>query len=527
MSIRTCSERDRTRERGSTTSTRSRQALAERVPENALLSHDLFEGLFARAGLVTDVDLFEEFPTNYEVAVRRHHRWVRGDWQLLPWILGDKGSEPGTQQRTHIPVHGRWKMVDNLRRSLSAPSSFLLAVAAWTLPAVSPLLWTSLFLAAIALPAFMPVLDGLIPRRQGFSKRSHRACHGPRHPGGVAAGAAGHHHAGAPGPEHDGCGGAHARAALRDQATSPRVGPRRAGRVWRRPEAPRFLLAPSLERRPCPAAGVLFVVFKPGAWPVAGPLVLLWALAPILAWRLSSSDEARRETTPFAEDTRTLRLLARRTWRFFETFVNEEEHALPPDNFQEDPEPVVAHRTSPTNMGLYLLSTMVAHDFGWIGISDMVQRLEATLETMTAMRRFHGHFVNWYDTRDLRPLDPLYISTVDSGNLAGHLIALTQGCRELARRPPSAHEVLDGIRDALQPVLDSVAESQLRPRTETVTALQVREALDAMSAVLEDPPSSISEWGPRFEEMEARADNLLDIVRTLSAAAGTRPSRRF
>ena len=147
-------------------------ALAGRVPENALLSHDLFEGLFARAGLLTDVELFEEFPTNYEVAARRNHRWVRGDWQLLPWILG-RGPAGLGKQRTRIPPHGRWKMVDNLRRSLFTPSSFLLGVAAWTLPAASPLLWTSLFIAAIVLPAFMPVLDGLIPRREGFSKRSH------------------------------------------------------------------------------------------------------------------------------------------------------------------------------------------------------------------------------------------------------------------------------------------------------------------------------------------------------------------
>jgi cyclic beta-1,2-glucan synthetase len=211
-----------------------------------------------------------------------------------------------------------------------------------------------------------------------------------------------------------------------------------------------------------------------------------------------------------------LRLIARRTWRFFETFVNEEEHHLPPDNFQEDPEPVVAHRTSPTNMGLYLLSTMAAHDFGWIGILDMAHRLEATLETMTSLRRFHGHFVNWYGTRDLRPLDPLYISTVDSGNLAGHLIALSQGCRQLTRRPLLGPQVLDGIRDALQPVLDTVEKTTFRPRSETVTALQVREALNAMSAALEDPPTALPEWERRFEALETHAENLLDIASTLS-----------
>src|SRR5439155_6844485 len=148
-------------------------ALEGKVPENALLSHDLFESSFARAGLATDVDLFEEFPTNYEVAARRHHRWVRGDWQLLPWILGHARDAAGRKQRARIPTHGRWKMVDNLRRSLAAPSAFLVAVTAWILPAVPPLLWTGLFVGSVVVPAVIPVLDGLVPRRWGISKRSH------------------------------------------------------------------------------------------------------------------------------------------------------------------------------------------------------------------------------------------------------------------------------------------------------------------------------------------------------------------
>ncbi len=493
-------------------------ALAGRVPENALLSHDLFEGVFARAGLVTDIELFEEFPTNYEVAVRRNHRWVRGDWQLLPWILGHARTATERRQRTRIPAHGGWKMLDNLRRSLSAPSSFLLGVAAWTLPAVSPLLWTGLLLGSVVVPAFMPVLDGLIPRRPGFSKRSHLRATGADIQ--VAA--------------------LQVLLAITVLAHQARYMTDAVVRTLVRLYVTKRCL---LEWVPAAqagygadlrlrafylhlrwsvllasGAGVLFVIFKPGAWPVAGPLVLLWVLSPVLAWRLSVPAKPADKHRLSPREERSLRLIARRTWRFFETFVNEEEHFLPPDNFQEDPEPVVAHRTSPTNMGLYLLSTMAAHDFGWIGIVDMAHRLEATLETMTSLRRFHGHFVNWYDTRDLRPLEPLYISTVDSGNLAGHLIALSQGCRQLMRRPLLGPHVLDGIRDALQPVLDTVEKTTFRPRSETVTALQVREALQAMSAVLEDPPTSALEWERRFKELEARADNLLDIANTLSSA---------
>ena len=492
-------------------------ALEGKVPENALLSHDLFEGLFARAGLVTDVDLFEEFPTNYEVAARRHHRWVRGDWQLLPWILGHARDAAGRKQRVRIPTRGRWKMVDNLRRSLVAPFSFLVAVAGWTLPAVPPLLWTGLLVGSVAVPTVIPVLDGLLPRRWGISKRSHLRAVG--HDISVALSQT-----------------LLAITMLAHQAwLMVDAVVRTLGRLY---VTKRNLLewvtaaqagyGADLRLRAfyrhlrwgvvlAVGAGFLFVVLKPEAWPVAAPFVLLWVLAPVLAWRMSVPAKIAKSQILSPQETRSLRLIARRTWRFFETFVDEEEHALPPDNFQEDPEPVEAHRTSPTNLGLYLLSTVVAHDFGWIGILDTVERLEATLETMAKLRRVRGHFCNWYDTRDLRPLEPIYVSTVDSGNLAGHLIALAQACRELMQRPPFGPEILEGVRDALQLVLDSVEKAEHPQRTQTVTAVQLREAAAAMSAALEDPPTSLPEWAERLEELEAQAENLLDIARTLSS----------
>jgi cyclic beta-1,2-glucan synthetase len=492
-------------------------ALEGRVPENALLSHDLFEGLFARAGLVTDVDLFEEFPTNYLVAAHRHRRWVRGDWQLLPWILGTARDAEGLKQRDPIPPRGRWKMVDNLRRSLEAPSSFLAAVMSWTLPAVPPLLWTGLLVGSVAVPAFIPVLDGVLPRRQGISKRSHlRAV------------------------EHD------ISVALSQTFLALTM---LAHQAWLMVDAVvRTLVRLHLTKRNLlewvPAAqsvrgtglglraffwhlrwgvflavvtGFLFVVNKPGAWLAAAPFVLLWVLAPSLARRMSLPAKVRDSWILSPLETRSLRLIARRTWRFFETFVDEEEHALPPDNFQEDPEPVEAHRTSPTNLGLYLLSTVVANDFGWIGVLDMVERLEATLESMAKLHRVRGHFCNWYDTRDLRPLEPIYVSTVDSGNLAGHLIALSQACRDLMDRQPFGPDALEGVRDALHLFLDSVEKAEYPRRTQTVTEVQLREAAAAMSAVLEEPPTSPSELGQRLGELEAQAEDLLDIARTLSS----------
>ena len=186
-----------------------------------------------------------------------------------------------------------------------------------------------------------------------------------------------------------------------------------------------------------------------GNWPLAFPFAILWAVSPAFARWTSQSPLVAGRLPMSADDADMLRLTARRTWRFFETFVTPAEHMLPPDNFQEEPE-ALAHRTSPTNMGLYLLSAVSAQDFGWIGKSDTIERLEATLLTMSKLKRFRGHFYNWYDTQDLRALDPPYISTVDSGNLAGHLIALAGACTEWAENSLQGARVLAGIADALE-----------------------------------------------------------------------------
>jgi cyclic beta-1,2-glucan synthetase len=473
-------------------------ALEGKVPENALLSHDLFESSFARAGLATDVDLFEEFPTNYEVAARRHHRWVRGDWQLLPWILG---------QRARVSAQGRWKMVDNLRRSLAAPSGFLVAVTAWMLPAVPPLVWTGLFVGSVVVPAMIPVLDGLVPRRWGISKRSHLRAVGHDIFVGLTqtllaiAMLA-----------HQTCLMVDAvirtlgrlyvtKRNLLEWVTAAQAGygaDLRLRAFYRHLRWGVFLAA---------GAGSIFVVLNPGAWPVAMPFVLLWVLSPVLAWRISVPTKIAKSRVLSSGETRALRLTARRTWRFFEAFVDREDHALPPDNFQEDPEPAGAHRTSPTNLGLYLLGTTVARDFGWIGTLDMVERLEATLQTMTKLQRVRGHFVNWYDTRSLRPLEPIYVSTVDSGNLAGHLIALAQACRELMHRPLFGTWISEGIQDALQLLLDSLPKGG-HPR--------LHEVIEAMPVLLKDPPTSLPERVHRFRELESRADILVDVARTLA-----------
>jgi cyclic beta-1,2-glucan synthetase len=478
-------------------------ALAGRVPENALLSHDLFEGLYARAGLVTDVELFESAPSHYGVAAARQHRWARGDWQLLPWIL-----------RTRIPLIGRWKMVDNLRRTLSAPTAFLTLVAAWAMRGTSPATWTAFVLATIAVPTFLPVLDGLIPKGRGISKRSHLRAVG--------------------------------RDVLQAVSQTAFVITMLAHQAWLMSDAiVRTLVRVYVTHRHLlewvtaaqaksglglglwgfyrrMAGGLAFALCaaavvgwrRPEVLAAVVPFLLLWMGSPAMARWVSSPGLAARTSALSVADARTLRLIARRTWRFFTTFVGPEDHSLPPDNFQEDPKPVVAHRTSPTNLGLYLLSTVAARDFGWIGTLDAVDRLEATLQTMQRLERFRGHFFNWYDTTDLRPLDPRYVSSVDSGNLASHLIALGHACREIIERPPLPQTALAGIEDAALLVRESAHAPAEGRRAHSVTRQRLDEALDAVLAAVKAVPGA-ADWSGRLAGLKAHARAVTDLARDL------------
>jgi cyclic beta-1,2-glucan synthetase len=506
-------------------------ALDGKVPDNRLLSHDLFEGIFARAGLVTDIELFEDFPAHFEAAAARQHRWARGDWQLLPWILGrgpaaPSGNAGSRRARARIPVIGRYKMIDNLRRTLWAPAAFLTLLAGWTLAGASPAIWTGFVLATMALPAILRILGGLVPHRHGISKRSHFL--------GVLADvrlAAAQVALAIVFLSHQAWLMADAilRTLTRLYVTHRRL------LQWVTAAQAKAGLGLDLGlfyRRM--DGGVTFALVaglavaisaakrhELGSWQVWGwsaPFLVLWALAPAVA-RWISLPPARAQEAPLApEDRLMLRLIARRTWRFFETFVGPDDHSLPPDNFQDDPKPVVAHRTSPTNLGLYLLTVAAARDLGWVGTADCVTRLEETLETMGQLERREGHFYNWYDTRGLRALEPRYISTVDSGNLAGHLLTLTEACRQLREQPLFGRQELLGIADAVTLIRDSAPASAGR-RTQTVTRRQLDEALDALDPLL-DPnarvPVIAAEWSARLDELAHGLHAVVDVARALA-----------
>ncbi|HEX7185386.1 MAG TPA: glucoamylase family protein [Thermoanaerobaculia bacterium] len=506
-------------------------ALAGKVPESAMLSHDLFEGVFARAGLVTDIELFEEFPAHFEAAAARQHRWARGDWQLLPWIFGRGPTRDGGRLRVPIPAIGRFKMLDNLRRTLLAPAAFLTLLAGWTLPAaspaVSPAIWTGFVLATMALPACLRLLSGAIPRRSGISKRSHiRAVAADLVLAVAQVGLTVTFLAEQAWRMADAITrtlvrlGGTGRGMLEwVTAAQAKIGLGLELRAFYRRMAGGVALAVA-------AAGLVVISGvaggpRPGVWLWAGPLLLLWLLAPAVA-RWISLPPAPAESVPLTSgEAQALRLLARRTWSFFETFVGAEDHALPPDNFQEDPRPVVAHRTSPTNLGLYLLSVVAARDFGWLGTVDCVGRIEETLRTMAGLERHQGHFYNWYDTRELRPLEPLYVSTVDSGNLAGHLLTLAESCRQLSARPLDS-QVLPGLRDAVALIRESAPASAGR-RTQTVTRRQLDEALAAVDAAMEpaaSAPGAPEPWAARLAALDRELHGVVDVARALAGEQG-------
>jgi cyclic beta-1,2-glucan synthetase len=489
-------------------------ALVGRVPDGTLLSHDLFEGTFARAGLVSDIEVVEEFPARYDVAAARQHRWSRGDWQLLPWILGRRHAAHGKRAGRTLPLIGLWKMLDNLRRTLSAPAGVAALVAGWLLPSGAALGWSAFICATIAVPALLPVFAGILPTRGGVTFRSHlRAL---RKDVSLAAAQT-----------------AFVLTFLAHQAslmldaigrTLLRLLTRQNLLQWRTAAEARLesrLTLSSAYRRMAGAVaialgGALIIEhLRPENGWLAAPFLLLWAASPAVAVWISLSPPVAGRLQVSTADARALRVIARRTWRYFETFVTADEQMLPPDNFQEDPRPVVAHRTSPTNIGLYLLSAVSARDLGWVGTCEFVERVEATLATLKRLERFRGHFYNWYDTRDLRVLDPHYVSTVDSGNLAGHLIALAHACREREVTRTSASPFA-GVRDAL----DLVCEARLAlpddRRMHATSRDQIDSAIAALGHGLSQVAGAEEEIAGRFTRLMPLAVTLVDIVKTLT-----------
>jgi cyclic beta-1,2-glucan synthetase len=398
--------------------------LDARLPGESVLSHDLLEGSIARCGYVSDVTLVEEYPQHPGVAASRLHRWTRGDWQLLPVMWRARAFG--------IDGLGLWKMSDNLRRSLVQPACALLLGLSVLEGTLAPASAVAMVLGALLAGPLLGALAGLVPTRRHIAWR--HFFHVGRLELVRALAAAGWQFS---------------QLAAQSALLVDAVG----RSLWRMAVSRRKLLEWTTAAQAHAAArhglgfflrqhwlvsllcAWLAVASLWGAHPVAGMLLFgLWACSPLTSWwsartRGSSPLEDLRD-----KDRLYLQALARDTWRFFERCVGAQDNHLPPDNLQLVPEPAVAHRTSPTNIGLYLLAACCAREFGWISTGELTGRLQATLDTLDRLPRHRGHLLNWYDTRTLEILPPAYVSTVDSGNLAGLLLTVAQACCELARQ---------------------------------------------------------------------------------------------
>lgn len=479
------------------------RALGDKVPENALLSHDLFEGNIAGCAFLNDLEFFEEFPSHVLVAGVRQHRWMRGDWQLLPWLLGRGGRA--------ISVIGRWKMLDNLRRSLVPVALFVLWVTALALN--DTWFWWLLGLALLGL-----CHNELVGSASDILLRSSLRW----------------------------------RDRLRLAAENLAVGSLRWGMnllllpynaflsidailrtLFRMTVSHRNLLewVPAAQVKDLAELKVtsfwrgmsgaliltllamVFWVWMPGSSWLGFVVGAVWLLSPFVAYSLSLPPKPKIAHPLHPEQNAILRQTARKTWHFFATFVTAEDRHLPPDNFQEDPEPVIAHRSSPTNFGLYLLSALAAKDFSWLGVRELAERWWQTLTAMDTLAKHEGHFLNWYETTTGRPLEPRYVSSVDNGNLAGHLIVVAQAAEELADARFKFTLRREGLNDTLRAILE------IYENHENSLELSVRKRLqDIQGALLRKGPADGYFWNDLLKLTKLYLDEVLRFYSAVPAA---------
>jgi len=481
-------------------------SLKQRLPENRILSHDLLEGNYARSGLLSDLELHEGYPSSYHSDVQRRHRWIRGDWQIARWLLPRVPGADGAGTTNPLSPLSRWKVLDNLRRSLVPVALTLLMLLGWiVLPA--PWLWTLAVLGVTFVPALgASLLD--LARKPTESLLWHHVNTSLRAAGRRLANAL---FALACLPyEAYFCLDAIVRTGVRMLFTRRHLLQWTASsEVDRNTRASILASFRSMWFGPTLAVATALYLSnaRPPALATASAVLLLWLAAPLIAWWLSRPIEAAAETLTI-EETGFLRTTARRTWAFFEHLIVAEDNWLPPDNIQDHPATVVAHRTSPTNIGLALLANLSAHDFGYVSMGTLIERCDRTLDTLGKLQRERGHFYNWYDTQTLKPLVPFYVSTVDSGNLCAHLFTLHAGLCALLDQNIGNPRMVEGLRDTLG-VLIETAPAEHRDVVE-----QFRLRLDELC---ESRPTTLSATLRVLAELES---GVAAIVAGLGDAPG-------
>ena len=422
-----------------------------RFPENQILSHDLLEGCHVRAGLLSDVQLFEEYPCCYNTDVNRRHRWIRGDWQLMQWLLPKVPTLNG-MQKNPLSRLSRWKIFDNLRRSLIPSALMLLLFFGWMVLSQA-WFWTLSVIGIILIPSLLISILDLFKKPEEMLLRQHIV---------ASVRSAGTHFAQAAFTlitlpyEAFFCQDAIIRVLWRMLISRRRLLEWNPPNVFGRNKRISHLdsyqtmwISPIIV-----FLTIVYFMFSKQSVPVVAiPILFLWVASPAITWWISRPLVHRKARLTIAQKL-FLRDLSRKTWSYFETFVGPDDHWLPPDNYQENPVAVVAHRTSPTNMGLALLANLSAYDFGYIPAGELIDRTSNTFQTMETMERYRGHFFNWYDTQSLMPLRPHYISSVDSGNLAGSLLTLRQGILTLPNNKIFGPQLFEGMNDTLRILID-------------------------------------------------------------------------
>ena len=466
-----------------------------RFPENRLLSHDLIEGAFARAGLVSDIEIFDDHPSDYTPYILRLHRWVRGDWQVAPWIFRCVPGPNGKKIPNTLSWLNRWKLFDNLRRSLVSPALFLCLLLGWTVLPGSPLFWSSAVLAVIFAPVLVQFISGVLTRPGkthwlgrlwGFTYDAWFNFHQSLL-----------HLTFLPNEAYV-MSDAILRTLFRmirhkkmlEWTTAAQAEKFRGSHFHHYVLRLRYALILTA------AVSAAVIVFRFESLPVALIFFLLWIASPVFAF-LTGRPLPREERKIPHLMVPVLRSYAREIWRFFETLVGEETHWLPPDNFQEIPEPLVAPRTSPTNIGFLLLSNIAAYDLGYIGAVEFVERTEKTLETLSQLKTFNGHLFNWYSTANLEPLEPRYVSTVDSGNLVAALIILKQFTFRFGLNVSRSFEPRTGRYEGVRDTLSRFLQLAVGAHTNN------KESLDRIQQLLIVDPEDSAHQEQLLQELNA------------------------
>ncbi|MEO7531009.1 MAG: glucoamylase family protein, partial [Sediminibacterium sp.] len=518
------------------------KVLSGRFPDNRILSHDLLEGCYSRSGLVSDVQLYEEYPSSYRSDIQRRHRWIRGDWQIANWFLPFIPKREKGIEKNPLSALSRWKIFDNLRRSLVAPALTLVLLYGW-LFTTTAWFWTLTVIFIIGLPAAVSLLWSMVWKPKDVLFTQHVI---------YSVKAAADHFA-----QH-----------LVDfiflpyeAVTNLNAIMRTAWRIWVsrkkllewNPSATQLkansILSYIQSMWFIPVGAVILFLYLAGYVPVALfsalPVLIMWFISPFISWWISmpaaiGNGHLSEEHAVF------LHKLARKTWAFFERFMGEEDNWLPPDNYQEEPVERIAHRTSPTNLGLALLSNLSAYDFRYLTAPQLLERCTNTLSTMQRMDRYRGHFYNWYDTISLQPLHPRYISTVDSGNLAGHLITLKQGMIALPHDKIIRADVFDGILDTARVLAEkaqgNIYAEQLKEEILHLSAnrpkslIAIKFLLDKVQAscssmafhVNPNPEDEIFEWVQKLRaHIQATLNDLVTFLPWLLIAVPAKFSEAF